>query len=320
MPTYGDYDDGVATGLPRSGSQVLDRIAAVTSEWVPDAECGIPLSPESRLAAKIQLSGVRIPERESRPKPLPASAPRLSQGLRDAGLYMMRSVVDNEEVFVLADAGELGYLSIAAHGHADALSFTLAMGDEQLLVDPGTFSYHYDPAARAYFRSTRAHNTIAIDGQDQSQAGGLFLWTKKARTTVHDWHPSEGGATLAASHDGYERLASPVTHRRTLTLDGGQLTVDDELDGEGEHDIEWRLHLAPGCVAKYVDDTCDVRADRHRLSIKLDTALQWDRVVADARGGWYSPAFNQREKTTTLVGSARLAMPTRLSHVVSVSR
>ena len=106
----------------------------------------------------------------------------------------MTSREGDEEVFCLADAGELGYLSIAAHGHADALSFTLAVGDEQLLVDPGTYTYHLDPEARAYFRGTRAHNTITLDGQDQSVAAGPFLWTHRARAAMQEWRVHERGA------------------------------------------------------------------------------------------------------------------------------
>src|ERR1700754_4950041 len=40
------------------------------------------------------------------------------------------------------DVGPLGYLSIAAHGHADALAVTLATDGHDLIVDPGTASYY----------------------------------------------------------------------------------------------------------------------------------------------------------------------------------
>ena len=249
-----------------------------------------------------------------------AGATPRTRSFRDAGLFVMTSVVDDEAVVVLADAGELGYLSIAAHGHADSLSFTLAVGDEQLLVDPGTFTYHYEPEARAYFRGTRAHNTVCVDGEDQSQAGGPFLWTTKARTTVHEWRETENGATLAASHDGYERLAGSVTHRRRLVLAGERLTVADELLGAGEHTLEWRLHVAPHCDVRLGPGQCDIIGRSHRVSLRLDDALRWSRLVGHPLGGWYSRAFNQRERTTTLVGTACLTLPVRLDHVLQVNR
>ena len=86
-----------------------------------------------------------------------------------------------DEVRLLVDAGPLGYLSIAAHGHADALSLMLSIGDREILIDPGTYAYHTDPAWRRYFRSTLAHNTVGIDELDQSVQAGNFMWTDHAR-------------------------------------------------------------------------------------------------------------------------------------------
>ena len=113
--------------------------------------------------------------------------------------------------------GRLGYLSIAAHGHADALSFTLSAGGEELLIDPGTFAYHTQKQWRDYFRGTSAHNTVRIDGQDQSVGAGNFLWLAHApvaRARIQCSTPQFD--RLVAEHDGYRRLADPVTHRREL--------------------------------------------------------------------------------------------------------
>src|SRR5262249_9207637 len=81
----------------------------------------------------------------------------------------------------LVDAGPLGYLSIAAHGHADALAFTLSVGGREILVDPGTYAYHRNRRWRDYFRGTSAHNTLRVDGREQSEPGGDFLWLSHAR-------------------------------------------------------------------------------------------------------------------------------------------
>jgi len=328
LPTYGDYDDGVAVGHPGGARQALGRIAAVAAKALGGIACPSLDSPEVRLASALQLSGIRSAERDAPPTDVSARdapptdgpsgpAPR-TRAFHDAGLYVMTSSFADEEVFVLADAGELGYLSICAHGHADALSFTLAVGGEQLLVDPGTYAYHHDPDGRAYFRGTRAHNTMCIDGQDQSEPGGPFLWTTKARTTVYEWRETDGGVSLSASHDGYERLAAPVTHRRSLVLRGGRLTVDDELTGMGEHEIEWRLHVAPQCDVRLGRRQCDIIGRRHRLSFELDGALHWRTLVGVRQGGWYSHAFNQREPTTTLVGGGRLTLPVHVKHILQV--
>ena len=80
---------------------------------------------------------------------------------------------------------------------------------EDLLVDPGTGSYHGDPEWREALRGTRAHNTIEVDGLDQSEPRGLFLWGRKAEAHL----VAAGGRgrwfTLAGRHDGYADLEFP---------------------------------------------------------------------------------------------------------------
>ena len=110
----------------------------------------------------------------------PCTAPR--QAFPEGGYYILGCDFDRaSEIRLVADTGPLGYLAIAAHGHADALSLTLSAGGLPLLVDPGTFAYHSQPEWRNYFRSTAAHNTVRIDGFDQSVIGGNFMWMHKAR-------------------------------------------------------------------------------------------------------------------------------------------
>ncbi|MCK5573696.1 MAG: alginate lyase family protein, partial [Bacteroidetes bacterium] len=78
---------------------------------------------------------------------------------------------------MIFDCGPLGYLSLAAHGHADALSCVFDYNGRAFLVDPGTYAYHTKRRWRDHFRGTCAHNTIVIDGENQSVIGGNFMWT-----------------------------------------------------------------------------------------------------------------------------------------------
>ena len=84
----------------------------------------------------------------------------------DAGLTFLRSSpADGEEIWCRCDAGPHGFLSIAAHAHADALAVEVRYNGVDVLADPGTYCYHGEPRWRSYFRSTLAHNTIEVGGQ-----------------------------------------------------------------------------------------------------------------------------------------------------------
>ena len=241
--------------------------------------------------------------------------------LADAGLYVLTADRGTpREIFCLADAGPLGYLSIAAHGHADALSFALSVHGKPIIVDPGTSSYFGELHWRDYFRGTKGHNTITVDGMDQSTSGGSFLWSHKARARVLTWAPRPDGAELIAEHDGYARLPGRVVHRRRLDLRGGRLEIGDELLGQGEHDLEWRLHFAPECSVA-LDGGSLPSQPRRRVAQDRSgfAALSWHVVCGGQDGGWYSPAYHLKVPTSTLIGRARARLPQSLHHAIDLA-
>ena len=170
------------------------------------------------------------------------------------------------------DVGPLGYLSIAAHGHADALSVTLSHRGRELVSDPGTASYYAHPDWRRVHRGTRAHATVTVDDLDQSESGGPFLWTRHAQVRVR--HVDLEAGVVDAEHDGYRRLRTPVSHRRLLVAPLGWPTilVLDLLEGAGEHHVRssWPLHPSLHVRAK---DGGHVASRDGRAVLALDHAV-----------------------------------------------
>jgi hypothetical protein len=241
---------------------------------------------------------------------LPLSLPPVAAGstnLDEAGMFVLKS----EQLFVLADAGPLGFGPTAAHGHADALSFTLSAGGKPLLIDPGTYDYLMEARWRAYFRGTRAHNTVVVDGLDQSIQAGPFLWIRHAHATVH--HRDQN--TLTASHDGYGRIG--VTHRRRFSLDGNALALEDSLTGRGTHSIELCFHAAPQCDVQQLSPHV-VSIANARLTLPERTEVTLVRGGEDA--GWYSPHYGVKEPTWSIFARARCALPATFKTIVEVVR
>lgn len=144
-------------------------------------------------------------------------------------------------VLVGIDHAALGFGNIAAHGHADALSFQLFFEGKPVLIDPGTYVYHCDLPMRNQLRKTCNHNTVSINGNDQSQMLGAFLWGKKAECSLVNYiENADGGISLVTEQKGY----SPAVHRRTFFFDGNKsLSVLDEVIGGDDCHIELSLCL-----------------------------------------------------------------------------
>jgi hypothetical protein len=249
-----------------------------------------------------------------RPAPHHAPAGAPPQAFDDAGLAILRSGPGpGPEIWCRCDGGPQGFLSIAAHGHADALSVEVRHDGVELLVDPGTYCYHGEPEWRSYFRSTRAHNTIEVDGEDQAVEAGPFMWSTHADAVVDgDETRPDGVRTWAAHHGGYARLDAALCHAREVTLDpaAGTITVTDTVTGSREHRMRLFWHLGPAVEAE-LDDDVAVLSWRGRDGtprqgrLRLPAVLAWTahRGESDPPLGWYSPRFGEKVASTTLVGS-----------------
>ncbi|MGB5152157.1 MAG: alginate lyase family protein, partial [Candidatus Sulfotelmatobacter sp.] len=237
LPWYGDSDDarGFVLAEDESSFEVSMQLAGLLfaePRWLRFHQTATAaaraLVPDS-LAALNQSSRTQ-----------PAAAREL---FSDAGLALLRT--RDENVRLLMDFGPLGFTATAGHGHADALSIWLSIGDQYFLVDAGTYAYHSHPEWRTYFRGTAAHNTALVDGQDQSKMAGRFLWGAKANARLLRFESGSEQVTIEAEHDGYLRLPEPVTHRRTVGFDRatGNISIEDNFCGTGRHEVELFFHM-----------------------------------------------------------------------------
>ena len=104
-------------------------------------------------------------------------------GLRSfpAGGYTVIRGKGEAPAVLTFDHGPVGYLSIAAHGHADTLSVWLSIGSQPVFVDAGTYRYHSRKALRDAYRDTAVHNTLTLRGASSSRPSGPFNWATKAK-------------------------------------------------------------------------------------------------------------------------------------------
>jgi hypothetical protein len=312
VPMFGDADDGyvvrldprpdfcrfhslLATGailFNRGEFKVKARALDDKTRWL------FGVGAEEAFAA-VDTSLSRLPIRQDFP---------------DGGYYILGTAFETpEEIRLIADAGPLGYREIAAHGHADALSFTLSVGGEEIFVDPGTFAYHTEAEWRSYFRGTAAHNTVRIDGIDQSESGGNFMWLRKAQAACSRWINSSDEDFFEGWHDGYLGLADPVMHRRCIRLDkpARRIVIEDTLQMDGEHFVQLFFHCHEGCVLKPVHRGFEIAKGGRTVTLRLPELPSGEVTVLEAStnpiGGWISRRFDRKESAPTLIWSGRLA-------------
>jgi hypothetical protein len=307
-PRQGDSDGAWGLLLDRPDfdrwSSILatgSRLFGAPSWWPPVPNEDVRTTLWTALTPKVSVLGER-----------PATRTNL---LGEAGLTILRDQPQTaEEIWCACDHGTLGYLSIAGHGHADALAVECRYGGVEILVDPGTYCYYGQPEWRAYFRSTIAHNTLRVRGLDQSVPGGPFLWLHHARARLLSVEGLAAGPTAEwqAEHDGYARLQPPAIHRRTGHLDREArcLTLTDQLLTEGVHPCELAFHLGVSVTVSLLGTRATlVWPERSGMAImELPSDLEWVVIRGQHNPplGWYSPAFGMKQPTSTLLGRGHL--------------
>jgi heparinase II/III-like protein len=215
--------------------------------------------------------------------------------------------------------GNLGFGSLAAHGHADALSVIVDVDGIPVLRDSGTGSYA-SSEGRDEFRVTAAHNTVLVDDESQAQPLGPHLWGRRFMCVVEETHLSEQLDYVRASHDGYVHRRSGARHTRSvLYLRPDLLVVLDRITAERRCAATLCWNLPPGTmperlpgdarlvVASFPDATQAIVSGRY--STRYGSQLEAARIT------WTARSKSVLFATVLQLGRAGAGVPTLELHL-----
>jgi hypothetical protein len=312
-PRQGDSDEGRVVVIDAPEHNRWPALLALGGALFGRLDWWPKVGPDVGSALAGALLGSDAPVREvaGRPDRRPSRFP-------DAGLTILRTdAAGSPEIWCRCDGGPHGFLSIAAHAHADALSVEVRYGGVDVLADPGTYCYHGEPEWRSYFRSTIAHSTVEIGGQNQSAESGPFMWSRHARTLEID--VPDAALNWTAEHDGYGALRPQAWHRRSVRLDPETRAIDiaDVIDGGG-HEVRMAFHFGPlvrvSLDGAHAELSWPDAAVPGAARLELPPGLDWSahQGATDPILGWYSDGLGQKTPAVTLVGAGRCRRDTPL--------
>jgi hypothetical protein len=293
FPAIGDNDEG--------------RVVALSLSPEPDYFTSVAASVGNFLGRKEFITFRKVPELRDAifGTPTVASTPQRT-GMRifpTGGYTVVRETHAGQPVLLVFDHGPLGYLSIAAHGHADALAIWLHAGGVPVFVDAGTYLYHAGRTWRDYFRSTAAHNTMTIEGESGSISSGAFQWSHKGRAHLLSYK-DEPNWYVEAQHDGYEARFGVVHCRRVTRTENG-FDVADRLVGQGlPRAVSIRFLVSPDLTASRDGNSWRIELP-NGIVVSVQGPAGFDMVKARADeaapAGWTSMFFGDRRATDQLL-------------------
>ncbi len=216
----------------------------------------------------------------------------------------------NPRLKLCMNVGELGYGSLAAHGHADALAITLHVNGEPVFIDPGTYAYHDEENWRNYFRGTLAHNTLAINRYDQAEILGPFLWGEKYFTEILRLNLDDNIFDVEAEHTGYiESLGAK--HRRQITKNqsSGKWIIRDEILANGDFFVQLMFHIHPDRkIEQTSKNVFKISGTGYSINLTLSNHLNYRIACGETSPplGWFSPVLYQKIPSPTIIGEAKI--------------
>ena len=259
IPLLGDSDDGGQRALLRRGSELYDD-----PELLWAATLGEQGRPPSAASRRFDDAGYLV----------------LTDGWgRDQAGFATRT-------HVVYDCARLGE---GSHSHYDLFSFCLHADGQPAVIDPGRYTYSSavgDDGVdwRHTFKATTAHNTVTIDGADQTRYLSRTKHGPEVSVERARWHLGERSDWVVASARSVEY--SPVHTRVLVFLLRQYLLIVDvvTIDDGAQHTAELRFHLPEGEPSLHLD------GPQVRLvggPVQLLTSLEAG-AVATLEPGWVS--------------------------------
>lgn len=282
--------DDISTGLTQLTRKMAKFLRGMTHPdgriaLFNDAALGIAMPPEDLIDYHERLTGKKL----SSPETTLWSFP-------DTGYYVMAPRTEDR---LLVDCGPVGPDYQPGHSHCDTLSFELSLKGRRIIVDSGCFQY-VDGPVRQYNRGNAGHNTITIDGRNQSEVWHAHRCARRARPLYADIEKRpDGSLVFEGAHDGYCRLPGRPVHHRRIHWSADTCRIDDTVTGSGRHDIETRIHIHPSLDVDIRDDGAMIRDDQNIMAVI--SPHKASRI--EKRQGWYCPEFGIKKSCIVIAGT-----------------
>lgn len=245
---------------------------------------------------------------------------RSSVVLPATGHCVMRD--DSKGDYLIFDVGRPCPEYLPAHAHADLLSYELMVDEQRVIVDSGVYEYTAGPW-RDFFRSTRAHNTVEVAGENQSEVWESFRVARRARPGQLVWETRDSYVVAQGQHDGYCRLSVPVLHRRTIVWQKARFwLVVDELLGEGITSVASRVHFHPQVRLETLNNST-WRVKGRACSLWLSAFGEQKHSITmgqmqPVRQGWYSERFGLLQSNMVLTLRKAGNLPFCYGYIISM--
>ena len=252
----------------------------------------------------------------------------------DSGFCTFRDKT-NEKYMIVSCKSPSPFFS-PGHSHADIFSYELSFGNKRFIADSGTYNY-IQGECRDYFRSTKAHNTLTVNSENQSEIWGTF---GIARRSISEHVEAK---TINCNSFIFEGLLKglpniyPIYHKRNIFfLDDQFWFIFDTIKSDNKelhhHNVESFIHIHParsvkvtksnGNIENIIIDENDkkLKICRSQISTNLDNNSESNLKTKDCNTeviqGLYSSEFGKITKNKVIVFNKKGSLPIYIGYIL----
>ena len=248
------------------------------------------------------------------------------------GYYIFKDSWDPKATTMIVDCGYIGLGKprkyIGSHGHSDILNIILTVKGLPFIVDSGCYTYTGSKYWHDYFRCTRGHNTVTIDGKDQ--CGLLSTWKVERQPNIIERHWEElenKDIFIEGSHDGYSTHADTVIHRRKVTFykEKACYVLIDNFNSVEKHKYESFYHFYPNVELIKHSEENSITAKFKEVELLIEAiciSAQLERTIPlkfDIEKCWYSDHYGSKKESKLLNISWMADVPCELKTFLKYS-
>ncbi len=252
--------------------------------------------------------------------------------LQAFGLYGYRQ---GSDMFII-DAGDIGPSYQPGHTHCDMLSYELMLSDQRVVVDTGVCEYE-PGSVRKHLRSTSAHNTVSVDGAEQSEVWGEFRVARRAKILSAQIQRPGNSILFDGAYQGFHQVKGRITHRRKVVVELiTKLTTDETIQsltvmdiisdrsskagsggngdtGGKQHRIESFIHLHPELTVTDQGGGVIKLLGEHGLCLHLVLESGVNYCLEES---YYCPEFGVKMPNIRVVLQKDCVLPCKLSYKI----
>lgn len=174
--------------------------------------------------------------------------------------------------YFITDYGEVGMKGKGGHGHNDLFSFELMLDNQDIIVDPGCYTYTGNLELKSEMKSSLYHNGLVVDNEEIAPQIGEWGISNIATPENVSCNEGEHSLVISGEHNGYKRLEKPVKHKRifTITKDLNNILCEDEVICNSKHEITRSLHFAEDINLEIKNESLVIRAKNKQYLITFD--------------------------------------------------